>query len=93
MVSAPSSNPPSAVARAPLQLRQPADVDQGARAGQTQLHQRQDAHPTGDDLGVATGQRGQRVVEGRRPPVLERRGDHAWPPFADWIADQTFWDV
>ena len=75
------------------QLRQPADVDQGAGAGQTQLHQRQDAHPTGDDLGVATGQRGQRVVEGRRPPVLERCGDHAWPPFADWIADQTFWDV
>ena len=76
-----------------LELGQAPDVDERAGRGQPQLHQRQQAHPARKDLGVPAGEGREGVVERGRPPVLECRGDHAWPPFASWIADQTFSDV
>ena len=76
-----------------LQLRQPADVDESLWLCEPELHERQEAHAAGQDLGLAVGDRRQRIVEGRRPLVLECRRDHAWPPFADWIADHTLAEV
>ena len=86
---------PAAVGRRLVdpQLVELADVDELGRLREAKLHERQQAHPTGDDLGIAAGQRTECVVERRRALVVECRRDHAWPPFADWIADQTVWAV
>ncbi len=93
VVSAPISKPPSERGAGALELGQAADVDERPGRSQSQLHQRQQAHPAREDLGVPTGERGERVVQRGRSPVCECRGDHAWPPFASWIADQTFSEV
>ena len=46
---------------------------------QAQLHQRQQRVAAGEQLGVVAvlGERGERLVHGAGPDVLERRGDHA----------------
>jgi len=87
----------AAVGRRPvvLELVDPADVDERFRLGEPQLHERQQAHPARDDLrrAVRCGERFDGLVERGDPPIGERCRDHAWPPFADWIADQTFCEV
>ena len=40
-----------------------------------------------DELGAFAGVH-ERLVEGGRARVVERCGDHAWAPFADWMARQ-----
>jgi hypothetical protein len=76
-----------------LQLRQAADVDEPGGAGEAQLHEGQQAHATGQHLGVTAGEGSQGVLERGRAMVVERCRDHAWPPFADSIAPHTFWAV
>ena len=65
------------------------DVHEGGRPCEAQLHERQQALAAGDDLraGLAGGLR--RLLDRAGSDVVECGRDHAWPPFAAWIADQT----
>ena len=75
------------------QIADPPDVDEHARLGEAQLHQRQQAVPAGEELGIITvladeadglfGRTGADVVEGG--------GNHVVAPWllADWIAFHT----
>jgi hypothetical protein len=78
-----------------LELGQPADVDERVGARQAQLEERQQALAAGDDLRPAghVGQGPQRLVDRSRALVLECRRDHAWPPFAPWMARHTVCEV
>ena len=60
------------------QLGQPADVDQHGGRRQAQLHERQQRVAAGQQLGVLSvpGQPADGIVDGRRPLVVEGRGDH-----------------
>src|SRR5690349_19794549 len=85
----------AAVRRGPvaLELAAPAEVDQLVGTRQAELEEPQEALATGQDLGITTGDRLDRLVEARWTLILERRRDHAWPPFAPWIARHTVWAV
>ena len=78
-----------------LELRQPADVDQGADLGEPQLEQGQQAHAAADDLRVrvAPGQDAQGLLDRRRARVVELGGDHAGFTSAPAMARHTVWDV
>src|SRR6185503_17886873 len=73
----PDRDPVAVVADAP-QVGDPAQVDQHGRSRQPQPQHRDEALPTGEDLGVLTGllQRGHGLVDRAGPDVVERRGDH-----------------
>ena len=71
----------------PAQLGHPADVDQRARLGEAQLHQREEAVAAGDELGVLLrAQQLEGVVGQLRDLVVEACRDH---DRASWIAFQT----
>ena len=57
---------------------QPADVDEHARLGQAQLHQRQQAVAAGEELGVVAvlADQADRLLGRPGPHVVERGGDH-----------------
>jgi hypothetical protein len=71
------------------QPRDAGDVDERGRLAEPQLHQRNQAVAAGQQLGGAIGraQSGDRVVERRRARVVERSGNHAWPP---WMMRHSF---
>src|SRR5262249_34108536 len=59
------------------ELAEPADVDQGLRHRQPQLHQREQRVPAGQELRLLTaGRQVQGVVHGGGPLVGEGHGDH-----------------
>ena len=62
----------------PGQLRNPADVDQHFRLAQTKLHDGNQTVPACDELRLAIGRAKlrQRIVDRRRPAVLECRRNH-----------------
>ena len=64
------------------QVLEPPDVHERLGLAEPQLHQRHQAVPAGQQLGVAAARRqlGNGVVERRGALVVERRGNHAWPP-------------
>ena len=61
---------------------EPADVDEHGGLGEAQLHQRQQAVPTGEELGVVTvlASEAHRFLGARRSDVVERCGDHCPSP-------------
>src|SRR5262249_12070111 len=71
------------------QPRNPRDVDQDARLAEAQLHQRHQAVAAGDEFSGAAGGAEFRegVVERRRAHVIERRRNHARPP---WMIRHSF---
>ena len=73
------------------QVGDPADVDQDRGLGQPQLHQRQEAVPTGEELGVLAVLRdeGDGLVGGAGPDVVELGGDHVRAPSAAASTDLT----
>ena len=77
---------------------EPADVDQHARLGEAQLHQRQQAVAAGEELGLVAvlGRQADGLLGRAGPDVVERGGDHGVPPLAfgwsaglRWMAFQT----
>ena len=66
------------------QLGQPADVDERARCGEPELHQRNERVPAGEELRVlpVVGLERGRVSEGVCPHVVEVGGDHRAPASA-----------
>src|SRR5262249_49360120 len=72
---------------------QSTDVYEHGRRGQPQLHEWQERHAAGEQLGVVAmlAQRRDRLLGGIRTHVVERRWDHRSPPplLAFWIASQT----
>ena len=75
------------------QVTDPTHVDEHRGHGESQLHERQEAHPTREQLRVTAmlGQQCDGLVRGSCPCVFERRGDHCAPPLAAVIASQTRW--
>src|SRR4029077_20422932 len=73
-----------------LEPWQPSDVDQRLRRPDTELEEGQQALAAGQDLG-ARGRtyEAQGFLDGGRALVRECRRDHAWPPFASWMARHT----
>jgi hypothetical protein len=73
-----------------LQRLEASDVDERGRGCQAQFHQREQAVPAGEDLGVLTvlRQRGDCLLDGAGPDVHERGGDHCWPPVVSDLASR-----
>ena len=69
------------------------DVDDDRRGGEPQLHQREQRHPAGEELGVVPvlGERGDRLVGRACPHVVERRRDHRLVPAAASTALTMLW--
>jgi len=67
------------------QVLDPTDVDEHRWLSQSELHQRQQAVSTGEELGVVAvlADEADRFGGGTRTGVLERGGDHLLPPVAD----------
>src|SRR4029450_11876568 len=63
------------------------DVDQRRRLAESQLHQRHQAVPAGQQLAAGVFELPDRVFDRRRAVVIECRRDHAWPP---WMIRHSF---
>ena len=89
-VSAPMAmwSPPS---RMSGQVGHAADVDEHRRLGEPQLHQRQQAVPAGEELGVVPCSPSSSIASSTRlgDLVVERCGDHDRASCASWIARHT----
>ena len=86
------ADPHDAVAlRDPAESRHARQIDDFARRGQPQLHQRNQAHAAGEDLPVAAFDQRQRFLQRRGRGVFEFLRDHARPPC--WISFQIFCGV
>ena len=63
------------------QLGKPTDVHERRRAGETEVHHRDQALPAGEELGVVAelGQQRHGLLGGSRTVIGERRGLHHLP--------------
>ncbi len=75
------------------EVGEPSDVDEHGGGGEAQLHERQEGHPAGEELGVVAvlGEGGERLVGRAGPHVLERGGDHRRASAAASTARTMLW--
>src|SRR6185295_15042083 len=84
MRSARADFDPAVLLLDPGETWNPRDVDQNRRLAETQLHQRHEAVPAGDQLAAARClQLRQRIVDRGGTLIVERRRDHATPPWPE----------
>jgi len=75
------------------QVAHASDVDEHGRGGESQLHQREQRHAAGQELGIVPvlGEGGDGLVGRAGPQVVERRRDHPLVPAAANTALTMLW--